>query len=214
MIEALAKLRDRVRNWLDASERAEGEAGRVSSYGETVALFHDILAALDAAVTPPQPLPDGPIGDLLAYGQEESTNALKAKDRDAYQFWQGWTAALSRVSGGAAVTHPPGQPNSPIHNDEKSNTKDARPPVQVWRRISTDEIGIQVVSIKLRRQIMATESMVLSRQQALRLAGDIHDLLDDRGNDPEGARQSGRNGSDARDSQEAQEVGAAVEPHK
>jgi hypothetical protein len=41
--------------------------------------------------------PSGPIGDLRAYGEAEATNALKAKDRDQYQFWQGWNAALQRV---------------------------------------------------------------------------------------------------------------------
>jgi hypothetical protein len=39
----------------------------------------------------------GAIGDLLAYGHEEATNALKRQDRDQYQFWQGWNAALQRV---------------------------------------------------------------------------------------------------------------------
>ena len=37
------------------------------------------------------------VADLIAYGQAESTNALKAKDREQYQFWQGWLSALYRV---------------------------------------------------------------------------------------------------------------------
>jgi hypothetical protein len=46
----------------------------------------------------------------MAFGQEEATNALKAKDRDQYQFWQGWNAALSRLetaneSAQLAATH-------------------------------------------------------------------------------------------------------------
>lgn len=39
----------------------------------------------------------GAIGDLQAYGREESTNALKAKDKESYQFWEGWDAALRRA---------------------------------------------------------------------------------------------------------------------
>lgn len=34
--------------------------------------------------------------DLLVYGQGESLAALTSKDRDQYQFWQGWTMALDR----------------------------------------------------------------------------------------------------------------------
>jgi hypothetical protein len=37
------------------------------------------------------------VGDLEAYGNEESTNALKAKDREQYDFWQGWCASLARL---------------------------------------------------------------------------------------------------------------------
>ena len=36
-------------------------------------------------------------GDLKAYGDEEVANALKAKDREQYQFWQGWNSALDRI---------------------------------------------------------------------------------------------------------------------
>lgn len=43
-------------------------------------------------------LPDGAIGDLLAYGREESASALARKDRDSYQFWQGWNSALERAA--------------------------------------------------------------------------------------------------------------------
>jgi hypothetical protein len=38
------------------------------------------------------------VGDLLAYGEEESAHALRRKDRDQYQFWQGWNAALQRLT--------------------------------------------------------------------------------------------------------------------
>lgn len=34
---------------------------------------------------------------LKSYGQQEATAALQRKDRDQYQFWQGWNAALERV---------------------------------------------------------------------------------------------------------------------
>lgn len=34
---------------------------------------------------------------LQAYGEEESTLALTRKDRDQYQFWSGWLAALDRI---------------------------------------------------------------------------------------------------------------------
>lgn len=46
-------------------------------------------------------LPDGAVGDLLAYGREESDTALTKKDRDAHQFWQGWCSALERLKVGA-----------------------------------------------------------------------------------------------------------------
>ena len=64
-----------------------------------------ILKAAPPVVSKPEKLintkgdvADGSIGDLLAYGREESTNALKAKDRDSYQFWQGWNSALERAA--------------------------------------------------------------------------------------------------------------------
>ena len=41
-------------------------------------------------------------GDLRAYGEAEAATALHAKDRDQYQFWQGWNAALERVQKPAA----------------------------------------------------------------------------------------------------------------
>jgi hypothetical protein len=44
------------------------------------------------------------VGDLLAYGQGMSTDALIARDREQYQFWQGWTAALERVCGRSSTT--------------------------------------------------------------------------------------------------------------
>ena len=37
------------------------------------------------------------LDSLLAFGEEESTRALKFKEREQYQFWQGWIAALQRV---------------------------------------------------------------------------------------------------------------------
>ena len=40
---------------------------------------------------------DEELDSLLAYGEEESTRALKFKEREQYQFWQGWIAALQRV---------------------------------------------------------------------------------------------------------------------
>jgi hypothetical protein len=41
----------------------------------------------------------------MAYGEEEAANALTRKDRDRYQFWQGWNAALQRVP--APADRPP-----------------------------------------------------------------------------------------------------------
>jgi len=38
------------------------------------------------------------VSDLLAYGEEEATHALTRQDRDQYQFWQGWNAALQRLA--------------------------------------------------------------------------------------------------------------------
>jgi hypothetical protein len=49
-----------------------------------------------AAPPPVDPQPEA-IGDLRAYGEEETVNALRRKDRDQYQFWQGWNAALDRA---------------------------------------------------------------------------------------------------------------------
>lgn len=37
--------------------------------------------------------------DLLAYGEQEKDSAVTRRDRDAYQFWTGWVAALERVKG-------------------------------------------------------------------------------------------------------------------
>lgn len=51
-----------------------------------------------------------------------------------------------------------------------------RPPIKAWRKISTDEIGIHVED-ELRRQIAAGDSGMLSRKDAIRVAGDILDLL-------------------------------------
>ena len=38
------------------------------------------------------------IDALKAFGEEERDNALKRKDREQYQFYSGWCAALDRVS--------------------------------------------------------------------------------------------------------------------
>jgi hypothetical protein len=40
-------------------------------------------------------------------------------------------------------------------------------PIRVWRRVSTDDIGLRT----------ATEHLLLSRQQALQVADDIYELL-------------------------------------
>jgi hypothetical protein len=56
------------------------------------------------------PVRSDAVGDLLAYGEEESTNALTRKDRDQYQFWQGWCAALSRVKVGSDEAVPSDTP--------------------------------------------------------------------------------------------------------
>ena len=47
--------------------------------------------------------------DLLAYGDQEATNALRAKDREHYQFWQGWCEALKkiRLSSSSLSVEPP-----------------------------------------------------------------------------------------------------------
>jgi len=37
------------------------------------------------------------VESLRAYGEEEAARALHQKDRDQYQFWQGWNAALDRL---------------------------------------------------------------------------------------------------------------------
>lgn len=61
------------------------------------------------------------------------------------------------------------------------STSDAPPPypyeIKASRRVSTDEICLHVASVELRRQVLATETMLLSRAQAMRLAADIDELL-------------------------------------
>lgn len=46
------------------------------------------------------------LGDVIdclkAYGETEATTALMGKDREQYQFWQGWLAALQRVPAAGA----------------------------------------------------------------------------------------------------------------
>jgi hypothetical protein len=48
---------------------------------------------------------EAPLDDLLAYGQEESDNALNRKDKSLYDFWQGWCAALERVRASSPAAH-------------------------------------------------------------------------------------------------------------
>ena len=50
------------------------------------------------------------ISDLLAYGREQASYYLAQRDRDQYQFWKGWCAALDRVA--PKVWQSDGEPTS------------------------------------------------------------------------------------------------------
>ncbi len=55
--------------------------------------------------------------------------------------------------------------------------QDEARPIRAFRRISTNEIILHVGSGPKRREIAATESLILSDMQALRLANDIMELV-------------------------------------
>ena len=95
-----------------------------------------VLAALRSLHSPDSALrqtaqdASGAVGDLRAYGDGERDSALKAKDREQYQFWSGWVAALDRVHSPSAppraVQGPPLRPVAFVH--ETYDAMEAIPP--------------------------------------------------------------------------------------
>jgi hypothetical protein len=83
--------------------------------------WESLKALLEAAAV----TPEGPICDLAAYGAQESTAALQRQDREQYQFWQGWNAALERAG---AVT-PEG-----AHDTQSSDSVDGETKSEARRR--------------------------------------------------------------------------------
>jgi hypothetical protein len=72
---------------------------RIVAHTAQLQIVTDELAAA-LAVAPSAPDADlrELVEQLRAYGEDESNNARIGKDREAYQFYQGWCAALDRIT--------------------------------------------------------------------------------------------------------------------
>lgn len=109
MIDAKDELGKVVRPHLDPQSWTE-EDQREADIAQAVdraAAEHRAAVARSHPDPPPSEITT--LDALRAYGDEEIAAALKAKNREQYLFWQGWDAALRRLTPAAAQASPRGQ---------------------------------------------------------------------------------------------------------
>lgn len=70
--------------------------------GVSIAADHRFCPKCGYEARTARTLPDGVLGDLLAYGRQQVTYYLLHRNRNEHQFWQGWCAALDRLAPTAA----------------------------------------------------------------------------------------------------------------